>query len=327
MLKVLPATLDAERLREELATAQSAAIIKVGRHFGKVRDVLAALDLTATAVVIEKATQSEERVRKLADVIEGDVLPYFTTILVYTGSRAMVKPAIVILGISALPLAQKLKAELGGEIHGPDCVAGRDAPYAKATAASRSNSSSDGRPIIGICASGILIRALAPLLADKRNEPPVVAVAEDGSSVVPLLGGHHGANELARRIAAALRRPCGHHHGERGRASAWLSTSRRQALCSPIRRTCKAFAAALLARRVAFASSGECRGHRPVHRQTVRSMRDDSASPCDDQVRTARAAERQLVYHPQVLAVGVGCERGTDPAEVAKLDRRHACSQ
>ena len=32
----------------------------------------------------------------------------------------------------------------------------------------------------------------------------MVAVAEDGSAVVPLLGGHHGANALAREIAAAL---------------------------------------------------------------------------------------------------------------------------
>ncbi len=60
-----------------------------------------------------------------------------------------------------------------------------------------------GTPIIGLCASGILIRALAPLLAEKRDEPPVVAVAEDGSAAVPLLGGHRGANALARAIAAA----------------------------------------------------------------------------------------------------------------------------
>jgi cobalt-precorrin 5A hydrolase/precorrin-3B C17-methyltransferase len=52
--------------------------------------------------------------------------------------------------------------------------------------------------------SGILIRTLAPLLNDKRVEPPVIAVAEDGSAVVPLLGGHHGGNALARRIADAL---------------------------------------------------------------------------------------------------------------------------
>jgi precorrin-2/cobalt-factor-2 C20-methyltransferase len=86
VLKVLPATLDATRLREELATAQSAAIIKVGRHFGKLRHILAALDLTAFAVVIEKATHADERVRKLADVTE-DVLPYFTTVLVYAGAE------------------------------------------------------------------------------------------------------------------------------------------------------------------------------------------------------------------------------------------------
>jgi cobalt-precorrin 5A hydrolase / precorrin-3B C17-methyltransferase len=63
---------------------------------------------------------------------------------------------------------------------------------------------SQGTPIIGICAAGILIRTLAPLLSDKRAEPPVIAVAEDGSAVVPLLGGLTGANELAKAIAQAL---------------------------------------------------------------------------------------------------------------------------
>ena len=32
----------------------------------------------------------------------------------------------------------------------------------------------------------------------------MVAVAEDGSAVVPLLGGHHGANDLARKISELL---------------------------------------------------------------------------------------------------------------------------
>ncbi|MEO1459916.1 MAG: glycosyltransferase, partial [Pseudomonadota bacterium] len=35
-----------------------------------------------------------------------------------------------------------------------------------------------GHPIVGFCASGILIRALAPVLGDKRTEPPVIAVSE-----------------------------------------------------------------------------------------------------------------------------------------------------
>ncbi len=84
VLKVLPATLAPERLREELATGQSVVIIKVGRHFAKVRDVLAELDLTANAVVIEKATRDEQRIAKVTD-IEGDTVPYFTTILVHAG--------------------------------------------------------------------------------------------------------------------------------------------------------------------------------------------------------------------------------------------------
>eukprot|EP01035_Chromulina_nebulosa_P064760 gene64760-88591_t len=53
-------------------------------------------------------------------------------------------------------------------------------------------------------ASGALIRLLVPHLNDKTREPPVLAVAEDGSSVVPLVGGHHGANDLARRIAGVI---------------------------------------------------------------------------------------------------------------------------
>src|SRR5699024_7004915 len=61
-----------------------------------------------------------------------------------------------------------------------------------------------GRPIIGICASGILVRTLGAMLNDKFDEPPVLALAEDGSSVVPLLGGHHGANRLARFLAERL---------------------------------------------------------------------------------------------------------------------------
>jgi cobalt-precorrin 5A hydrolase / precorrin-3B C17-methyltransferase len=58
--------------------------------------------------------------------------------------------------------------------------------------------------IIGLCAAGILIRSLAPVLGNKQHEPAVIAVASDGSAVVPLLGGLHGANELAGTIATAL---------------------------------------------------------------------------------------------------------------------------
>ncbi len=110
--------------------------------------------------------------------------------------------AIIVLGPSALPLAHKIKAVLpGARLHAPaarrldaDVHFARAAPHIAALFAA-------GTPIVGLCAAGILIRAVAPLLDDKAHEPPVVAVAEDGSSAVPLLGGHRGANALACAIA------------------------------------------------------------------------------------------------------------------------------
>jgi precorrin-2/cobalt-factor-2 C20-methyltransferase len=79
VLKVLPATMPAEKLEAELATANAAAIIKVGRHFNKVKAVLAALQLDGQA--ISHATRPNQSIRTLTD-IETDTLPYFTTIIV-----------------------------------------------------------------------------------------------------------------------------------------------------------------------------------------------------------------------------------------------------
>jgi cobalt-precorrin 5A hydrolase/precorrin-3B C17-methyltransferase len=116
----------------------------------------------------------------------------------------MTRPAVVILGSSALDTGQRVAAAIEGELHGfAPRVPGCTVTFTDAAAHLRSLFAA-GSPVIGICAAGVLIRALAPLLADKREEPPVIAVAEDGGAVVPLLGGHHGANALARRIAAAL---------------------------------------------------------------------------------------------------------------------------
>jgi cobalt-precorrin 5A hydrolase len=60
----------------------------------------------------------------------------------------------------------------------------------------------DGARIVALIASGIMVRALAPLVRDKWTDPPVVVVSPDLRFAIPLLGGHHGANELAKRLEA-----------------------------------------------------------------------------------------------------------------------------
>lgn len=116
-----------------------------------------------------------------------------------------VAPAIVILGQNSVTVARKIISVIpGATLYGLEGrTSGVDVSFTNFGETLR-ELFVEGRPLIGICAAGILIRTLAPLLSDKRQEPPVLAVAEDGSAVVPLLGGLGGVNDLARRIAEAL---------------------------------------------------------------------------------------------------------------------------
>jgi cobalt-precorrin 5A hydrolase/precorrin-3B C17-methyltransferase len=55
------------------------------------------------------------------------------------------------------------------------------------------------------CATGIAVRVIAPLLADKHTDPAVVCVDEAGRYAVALCGGHAGGGtELAREVGALL---------------------------------------------------------------------------------------------------------------------------
>lgn len=116
-----------------------------------------------------------------------------------------ITPAIIILGQGSLATARRIQQVYpAAQIHGlAGRVEGADGLYEEFGATLRALYQQD-TPIIALCAAGIVIRTLAPLLLEKGAEPPVLAVAEDGSAVVPLLGGLGGVNGMAREIADAL---------------------------------------------------------------------------------------------------------------------------
>ncbi len=58
------------------------------------------------------------------------------------------------------------------------------------------------RRIVALMSAGIAVRQIAPLLADKWQDPAVVVVGPDLRYAVPILGGHHGGNDLARELGA-----------------------------------------------------------------------------------------------------------------------------
>jgi cobalt-precorrin 5A hydrolase/precorrin-3B C17-methyltransferase len=228
--------------------------------------------------------------------------------------------AIVALGPGGEPLGRRARDLLpGSRLSGPRAAPGgwdetydRLAPHLAALFAA-------GRPIVGLCASGILIRILAPLIAAKTEEPPVVALAEDGSVAVPLLGGHRGANAIARHLAAGLGGIAAiTNAGDLRLGFALDEPPPGWRIADPA--PAKAVAAALLAGGrvelddelraggwlrsgpVAWAQSGKL-----AVRITDRAVTPD---------------RRTLVLHPPVLVLGIGCERGCPAEEIAALARQ-----
>jgi cobalt-precorrin 5A hydrolase len=63
------------------------------------------------------------------------------------------------------------------------------------------------RRIIALMSMGIVVRKCAPLLSDKWTDPAVVVISPDLRYAIPLLGGHHGANALAKELSALGMQP------------------------------------------------------------------------------------------------------------------------
>ena len=222
-------------------------------------------------------------------------------------------PGIIVLAEAALETAKRVRDLYpGAEIFGRARRISDGTPYDDTGTLLR-RLFAENRPIIGICAAGILIRLLAPGLSSKTNEPPVLALSEDGQVVVPLLGGHNGANQMAGEIADCLR----------GSAALTTATDRRYGvalddpppgwvLANP--EDAKSFFAALLA--------GE-----NVRLLSEADWLTGSDLPIDpDGKLTIEVSEtiqvgtaKHLIYHRQNLTLGIGCERGASSEEISNL--------
>ncbi len=86
-LTVLPAGLDDAELTRRLAACEAAAIIKLGRHFARIRGLLSQLGLADKARYVERATLASERVLPL-DQVDPDSAPYFSMILLHRRGKA-----------------------------------------------------------------------------------------------------------------------------------------------------------------------------------------------------------------------------------------------
>ncbi|MGW5702176.1 precorrin-2 C(20)-methyltransferase [Amycolatopsis japonica] len=80
VLTILPGTLPAPELARRLADTQAAAVLKLGRTFGNVREALAEAGKLDDAFYVERATWQAQRVEPFADV-DPESVPYFSLAL------------------------------------------------------------------------------------------------------------------------------------------------------------------------------------------------------------------------------------------------------
>ena len=81
VLSILPAPLPDTALKACLQVADTAAIIKIGRHFSRIRNLLETMNLEKKSYYIERSTLPNEKIKNLDNVDPLEV-PYFSMILV-----------------------------------------------------------------------------------------------------------------------------------------------------------------------------------------------------------------------------------------------------
>ncbi|MDI7863578.1 precorrin-3B C(17)-methyltransferase [Rhizobiaceae bacterium n13] len=223
------------------------------------------------------------------------------------------KPAVIILSEAARGIGRRIAELTGGDLHGASARVSSAEVAFDQLKPHLQGLFVEGRPIVAVMASGAVIRLLAPVLADKMLEPPVLAVSEDGSSVVPLLGGHHGANDLARLLADGL-----HGHaavttaGDVRFGVALDAPSEGYVLANP--ENAKAVMAELVA-----GAPARLDGEAAWLAGNGIPFAADGAVTLTITDRSKTPTPLELVYHPKTLVLGMGCERGASSEEAIAL--------
>ncbi|HSW63945.1 MAG TPA: precorrin-3B C(17)-methyltransferase [Dissulfurispiraceae bacterium] len=175
-----------------------------------------------------------------------------------------------------------------------------------------------GNKLVFIMAAGIVIRTIAPFIIDKKTDPAVVVLDENGQHVISLLSGHlGGANSLTQNIALLLDAvPVITTASDVAGLPAldlWardnnLFIDNPDALSSAMIRL-------LNNRSLRIFADCDLRLPAVFERTTEQDSADVIVSVSDD-IGNAGTAELPLMLRPKVLTVGIGCNSGAPEREI-----------
>lgn len=165
---------------------------------------------------------------------------------------------------------------------------------------------------ICIMATGIVVRAIAPLLKDKRTDPCILVMDEKGHHVISLLSGHlGGGNALTREVATAIKaRPVITTASDvRGLVALDLWAATQNLVASDPQQLTQAISI--------LVNQGELKVYCDVEVKSLPAgVQRVAGRNSADLIITNRSQPAELLaFHPKNLVIGMGCNRGTPANE------------
>lgn len=164
--------------------------------------------------------------------------------------------------------------------------------------------------LIFVCACGIAVRSIAPLLKSKTTDPAVIVVDDNGNFAIPILSGHlGGANALAKLIAEKIgavpvittATDIG------GKFSPDSFSKSNNLIISDLLAAKQIAAAALKGEKIGLASDYECKNIPPE----IAVNKCCRTGICISSDISKKPFEITLNLVPKNIIIGVGCKRGT----------------
>jgi len=169
--------------------------------------------------------------------------------------------------------------------------------------------------VVFIMATGIVVRAVAPLLKDKRTDPAIVVLDEKGSYVISLLSGHiGGANELAGEIAGYLGAEAVITTASdiQGKLALDLWAMEKDLYIEDTEKLKKISAKIVNGKRINLKVEYSLNNAQIPKEFTI----VDSAEEADVIISHRDMNQDALFLRPKTLVAGIGCNRGTAKAEI-----------
>jgi cobalamin biosynthesis protein CbiG len=178
----------------------------------------------------------------------------------------------------------------------------------------------DAENIICIMATGIVVRAMASLLKDKKTDPAVVVLDERGKYAVSVVGGHlGGANSLAQEIADYL----GAYavittaSDVQGKIALDLWAREKNLYIEDFEKLKKLSARIVNGKKIRVHSDCPCDAEQMPDEFIMVKSKDESDIIISHRILDSTA----LFLRPGNLFVGIGCNRGTPREEIEEMTR------